>query len=178
MGTWSKAESGWHLLALLAPLTRLTFWGVCAIEVHSVKLGSFLRKPKVAGTNWLPLASLTRLTFWGVCAIEVHFGKLGNFLRKPKVAGTYWLPLASLTRLTFWGVCAIKVSFEKLGNFLRKPKVAGTYWLLIHRLDASDGFKSGLANVVDHSVVQRRLPPKIRPPIRSGRRVNVGLRES
>ena len=28
-------------------------------------------------------------------------------------------------------------------------------FVLIHRLDAGDGFKSGLANVVDHSVVQR-----------------------
>ncbi len=39
----------------------------------------------------------------------------------------------------------------------------------------SDGFESGVANVVDHSVVQRRLPPKMRATIRNGRTVKPGL---
>ena len=39
----------------------------------------------------------------------------------------------------------------------------------------SDGFESGLANVVDHSVVQRCLPPKMRATIRNGRPVKPGF---
>ena len=48
-------------------------------------------------------------------------------------------------------------------------------YVLIHRLDASDGFESGLANVVDHSVVQRFLPPKMRATISNGRPLKPGL---
>ncbi len=47
--------------------------------------------------------------------------------------------------------------------------------VLIHRLDAGDGFESGGANVVDHSVVQRCLPPKMRATIRNGRPLKPGL---
>ena len=41
----------------------------------------------------------------------------------------------------------------------------------------SDGFESGFADVVDHSVVQRRLPPKMRATVRNGRTVKPGLSE-
>jgi hypothetical protein len=42
----------------------------------------------------------------------------------------------------------------------------------IKRLDANDGFKSGLANVVDHSVVQRCLAPKSWATMWIGRTTN------
>jgi hypothetical protein len=48
-------------------------------------------------------------------------------------------------------------------------------FILINRLDARDGFDSGGANVVDHSVVQRSLPPKMRPPWELGRPMDLGL---
>jgi hypothetical protein len=117
---------------LLAPLTRLTFWGVCAIEVHSVKLGSFLRKPKVAGTYWgtywLPLASLTRLTFWDVCAIEVHFGNAGQLPKKAESGWHLLAPVGFANPTDILGCLRNRGAFWKAGQL---PKKAESGWHLL-----------------------------------------------
>jgi hypothetical protein len=115
--------------------------------------------------------------------------------RKPKVAGTDWLFAmivgtsgsrscrAPLGRRIMVGHCypgrrvAAQPPSAALGKrpppHVRRPEgVAVSSW---PPFDAGDGFESGVANVVDHSVVQRCLPPKMRPPWELDRSMNLGL---